>query len=153
MPRLPAKSNGQTLIEVVVVAGMVMLVLVALVSGVVMSIANNRISKDRGLATRYAQEGIEWLRGWRDKIGWQPLRDELADGVYCVNALPETVEGLQSLNPGDCGTNVISGTELSRSLEINAAGMGRFDYTSTISWQAGSKVQEVVLTGRLWKQQ
>lgn len=61
------KNNGQSLFEVVVALAISALVIVALVSLVSSSIRNANFSKNKSLASTYAQEASEWLRGERDK--------------------------------------------------------------------------------------
>lgn len=55
-------SKGQSLIEVVIAVGIIGMASVVLVSAVTRAMANNRLSKERIIATRLAQEGWEWLQ-------------------------------------------------------------------------------------------
>lgn len=59
-------NKGQSLFEVVVAIGISALIIVAVVSLVTNSIRNATFSKNKSLASKYAQDAIEWLRGQRD---------------------------------------------------------------------------------------
>jgi type II secretory pathway pseudopilin PulG len=75
------RSSGQTLIEVLLVTGVMALLLTALVSVMTTSIARNRLSQERSVAVRLAQEGVEWFRGERDRLGWNQFISELGSST------------------------------------------------------------------------
>lgn len=60
-------SKGQTLIEVIVVAMVGILVVTALTFAVIFSLRNAGFAKNQAQATKLAQEGIEKVRGMRDR--------------------------------------------------------------------------------------
>lgn len=68
------KISGQSLFEVVVAIGVAALILVAAASLSTASVRNTTFSRNNALATKYAQEGGEWLRQQRDG-GWNNLLD------------------------------------------------------------------------------
>ncbi len=82
------KEKGQTLLEVLVALAVVVLVIVALIKATTYSLKGSDFSKTQALATRYAQEAIEWTRAERDK-SWDNLADRSsADGsTYCLTSL------------------------------------------------------------------
>ena len=59
-------SSGQSLFEVVVALAISTLVIIAVVSLAALSIRNTDFSKNKTLASKYAQDATEWLRGQRD---------------------------------------------------------------------------------------
>ncbi len=59
-------SNGQSLFEVVVAIGIAALVLVGAVSLSTMSVRNSTFSRNDSVATKFAQEGSEYMRQQRD---------------------------------------------------------------------------------------
>ena len=71
-------EEGQSIIEVVIAIGIVALVLVALVSAVTISVRNSTFSKNKSVATKYVNEGIEAVRSIRDN-NWSNLT--AADGT------------------------------------------------------------------------
>lgn len=89
-------QQGQSLFEVVVALAIVTLVLIAMVALTAFSIRNTTFSKNKTLATRLAQETIEWLRGERDQ-DWQQFKEKAAVPFWCLKGLtweaPETVAG------------------------------------------------------------
>lgn len=58
--------QGQSLFELVVAIAISALVIVAMVSLATNSIKNSIYSKNKALASSYAQQATEWLRGQRD---------------------------------------------------------------------------------------
>lgn len=62
-----SNRKGQTLLEVVAATALVALVVTALVGLAVAAVRSANASKNRALATSYAQEGLEALRSIRDQ--------------------------------------------------------------------------------------
>jgi Tfp pilus assembly protein PilV len=67
------RISGQSLFEVVVAIGVAALILVAAASLSTASVRNTNFSKNNALATKFAQEGGEWIRQQRD-AGWENVR-------------------------------------------------------------------------------
>lgn len=65
--QLRSRQNGQTLVELVVVIGVLVIVVGALVFATIASIRNAQFSKNQAQATKLAQEGIERVRTGRDR--------------------------------------------------------------------------------------
>ena len=61
--------SGQSLFEVVIAIGVAAMILVGAVSLSTTSLRNTNFSKNNALATKYAQEGSEFIRQKRDE-GW-----------------------------------------------------------------------------------
>ena len=72
------KSNGQSLVEVLVAVTMTVFLLGALVIATTRSIKNSRFARDQARATHLAQEKVEDLRNMRDEEGWEYLTDYLS---------------------------------------------------------------------------
>lgn len=133
-------TQGQTLIEILVAVAVVVLVLVAVVSRAVDAVANANFSRNQVMATRFSQEGIEWTRSQRDRLGWYEFVTALdADPVtYCVLDLT-TNPRLETLTPGLC-SGTIPGTLFTREVEIDLTDVpdpeGDFvEVTVRVAWQ------------------
>jgi hypothetical protein len=59
--------RGQSLFEVVLALAVIALIVIGVVALATNSIKNTTFSKNKTLATKYAQEANEWLRGQRDE--------------------------------------------------------------------------------------
>lgn len=148
-------QSGQSMVEMVVAVGMVSLVLVAIVSGIALSIRNSRYSKNKALATRYAQEALEKFRNYRDEVGWSPFVSEVIGGgtqaIYCLDDLPATI-GLIGEAMGTCSsekiTNTSGATEFSREAQAEMVN-GSVEVTVLVEWTEGSKTHNVELVSRL----
>lgn len=62
-------ERGQTLMEVIVASTVGILVVAALTFAVIFSLRNANLAKNQAQATKLAQEGIERVRGLRDREG------------------------------------------------------------------------------------
>ncbi|HUS59771.1 MAG TPA: prepilin-type N-terminal cleavage/methylation domain-containing protein [Nevskiaceae bacterium] len=65
------REKGQSLIEVLVALAVMAIVILALVRVTTVSIRNATFAKNRALATKYAQEGMEKVRAYRDEVVWE----------------------------------------------------------------------------------
>jgi len=80
-------NRGSSLVEVIIAAGVVVMALSVMVAAVSASIANNRLSKERAVATRLAQEALEWVRIEKNLNGWPTFDAYLLDTrKYCLNS-------------------------------------------------------------------
>lgn len=148
------KSSGQTLVEMVVAVGMVSLVLVAIVSGIAISIRNSRFSKNKALATRFAQEGVEKFRFYRDEFGWEPFFEVMSDpGVssdYCLNEFPLSLENIDGKLGSCAGDTIDDGMVYTRyaRVEITTLSPQRVDVVVGVSWYEGASSHFVELPAR-----
>ncbi len=117
------RQAGQSLIEVTFATAVVSLVLVALLSSVIQSLRNARVSLEQTKSTQYAQEVIEWLRSVRDQEGWGTFYGNLAsvgnDTIYCLPAVASSSADLIALEVGACDEiTVITATNYRRQVEL-----------------------------------
>ncbi len=95
---------GQTLVEVTFATAVISLVLVALLSTVIQSLRNARVSLEQTKSTQYAQEVVEWLRSVRDREGWGQFYGNLAsvgaDLTYCLPTIASSSADLILLAAG-----------------------------------------------------
>ena len=142
--------TGQSLFEVVVTVAVSALIVTAIVAMATNSIQNSSYSRDKTIASNYAQETMEWLRSERDqntaifneKSGFSPL----SDGHYCINNLSwPTV-------PGKCQSDqVITGTKFIREVVFLACANDPcpnniIQAQVTVFWQDSKGVHDVKST-------
>lgn len=124
-------SQGQSLLEVIVASGVLVFVLVAVVSGMILSVRNSRFAQNQALATKYTQETIEMFRHFYSALGWEAFYQEflndsaVATFSYCLPTLitepdPQVAaQEFQDLSPGPCPpTTYIPGTEFLREVSV-----------------------------------
>lgn len=63
-------NKGQTIIEIIVVIGVVVLLATGLIAGATMTIKSAQFGKSKTLAVRYSQEALEKARSLRE-AGWE----------------------------------------------------------------------------------
>lgn len=152
---------GQTLIEIIIAVGLVVLVLTSVSAGVAISVRNNRHAKSMEEAKQYTREGAEWFRRMRDQLGWdsfaQAVRGDGASITYCLPSLPQSGAEFIALNNQTCtATQVISGTVFNRSMVLTTSS-GSIPDTVTavisVSWNDGGKqfASQSTLTLRRWR--
>ena len=149
-------QQGQTLLEVMVAFAVVTMILVAIVSRGAESIRSAAFARSQVKATRYAQEGVEWVREQRDKMGWTNFEDEIAPGpvTYCV---PKVSSLLSSLSPAFCGAgDEIDGTIFSREVEFDynaadASGEAFIEVLVTVTWEDSIGTHDVKYNTNLSK--
>lgn len=151
-------KNGQTLIEILIAVAIVVLVLVAVVSRVVEAVSSANFARNQTLATRFAQEGVEWARSQRDTLGWASFSPYiLGTKTYC---LPDLSQNFKDLTAVSCSPGAtIPGTIFLREIQfIYTAPGGQEPYVNvkvTVSWQDRVGGHQSVLATRLsrWNSQ
>ena len=113
--------------EVLMVAGLMGVLMVILVGVSTTSINRNREAERRTVATRLAQEGAEWLRAERDRVGWLQLYSKLGSvqKEWCIDKFQDQLDDLSTGScssvkdkggtkiPGDFTRTLISGLDAS----------------------------------------
>lgn len=69
-----SKKKGQTIIEMLVAVGIIVVALTALVAATITAVRNAKFSQNTALATKFAQEGMEATRSIRDR-SWTELQN------------------------------------------------------------------------------
>lgn len=131
-------SRGQSLIEAVVALGITVLILVTLVSGVVSALKTVQFARNKTLATKYAQEGIEAVRSIRDR-GWT----QVTSGTYGLSwtGVQWTLMGSSEALDKFSRTVTIADGALAETKNI----------TVSVSWREGNRTQDVTLMAILTK--
>jgi len=108
-PQSNFTNAGQSLIEVSVAATALIFVLVAVVSGLILSVRNTTFSKTQALATQQTQEGIEIFQRFRNELGWETFYQTInADGsntTYCIMNDVSTTTQFQNMQTGGCSVS------------------------------------------------
>ena len=84
---MKSSRSGQSLFEVVVAIALISIVMITIVSLVTTSTRNSVYSRNKTEANRYAQEGIEWVRGERDVQGYQLFEILAGTTPRCLDTL------------------------------------------------------------------
>jgi len=122
--------SGQSLFEVIVALALVTLIITAVVTLATSSIRNADFSRDNALATKYAQEAVEWMRQERD-VSWSTFR---------TATLSKTQLGTLSWS---AGTDVIPGTKFKRTMKFDHDGDDSVTADVIVKWEDGNGVHEV----------
>jgi len=92
-------QSGQTLVEAIVVIGLVMLLVTGLIAGTTTSLKSSQSGRTKSEALKFADEGMELIRLMRDD-NWTTFQSY--SGLYCLAS-----DGTLTL-PGalSCATNI-----------------------------------------------
>ncbi|MBI2029446.1 hypothetical protein HYT02_03460 [Candidatus Gottesmanbacteria bacterium] len=122
-------NSGQSIIEVIIAVGIVALVLVALVTAVTVSIKNSTFSKNKSIANKYINEGIEAVRSIRD-TSWTTLYSESGQ----VNGLLSSA-GVWNFS----GASDIPATGFTRTVDVSCPNNQTCNITVTVTWISGGQ--------------
>lgn len=139
-------SKGQTLVEIIVVVGVVLVILTVVVNNVLSSLRNSTFSEAKSQATAYAKEGLEIARQQRD-AGWYAFVSKgTSEGLsWCV-------DGSGTWTQGSSCTNKINNT-FERILRLTLDSSNHMTVVSTVTWQEGGSTRksELVTVLTQWR--
>lgn len=149
-----AYDAGQSLIELLVIVGIVVLTTTALIAATTASLRSTSSDKTRSIAVKYAQEGIEFIRAERDK-SWDDLvaKAQENSGEYCLGTADVLV-------PPPCNTPNIGEGSLIRSVILTwvpsptpPSIVPYMTVLARIAWGDESRSNPIEITTRLtqWK--
>jgi len=119
-----SRRDGQSLLEALVALAVAMLVILALVWVTTVSVRNADFAKKQAQAAKYAQEGMENMRTFRDK-GWNGFWIA-ADGA---------IHGLSGPTPsGSCPSTPNLANTFIRCVKLEQTGTDKVKATVTVSW-------------------
>src|SRR5258708_7156731 len=100
---------GTTLIEILIATAILGLVMTSIVAIITLSIKDAAEAKEKAVAVKYGQEGMEFFRRERQNLGWESyvktLQDDGAGSIsYCLPTIPADDAGFAALTPGACST-------------------------------------------------
>lgn len=131
-------QKGQTLAEIIVVLGIVLLLVTSLISGSTGALRTSDQSKLRSSAVSLGQEAMEKVRQMRDE-SWATFQSK--SGLWCLDKA-----GVWTQASGICLVNVDGIFTRGVTFSWNA-GAERMEVTTTVSWQdAGATHQSTLIT-------
>lgn len=122
-------ARGQTLAEIVVALGIVLILVTGLIVGGTSAVRTSDQGRMRSKAIQYAQEGIELTRKLRDE-SWTTF--QARSGLWCLDG-----SGVWTQAVGVCPVNINSTFTRGVTFAWNAAAL-RMEITMTVTWQDGS---------------
>lgn len=125
--KVQSAKLGQTIVELLVALGIATLVIIALVSLATTSLSNVTFSRTQGEATRFARDGMEWLRSERDK-DWEAFA-ERAGNTWCLSSLSWPA------GAGTCSQSLtVAGTNLRREATLASTSDTKLDAYVRVYW-------------------
>lgn len=136
-------QQGMTLLEVLIFTTMITLIFLTIASATTQSIKRTIYNQQKIIATHYAEEAQEWMRGEKES-DWSVFSAR-ADTTYCLNAAISVCDGAGSCwdNRTACGpTDYSLGGHFKRSSVLTTHG-SLIDVTTTVEWIEGSNTYSV----------
>lgn len=128
-----------SLVEVLVFISVLGLFFTAALSVTTFNLQNMKIQEHKILATRFTEEGIEWVKQEKED-NWTLFLDHNV-GYYCLNSLGWTSNSISS--PACAEANYISGTIFKRELSLTKPVADQVNMTVTVTWQEGGNSKNV----------
>lgn len=124
-------KNGQMMIELLFGLTVVVMILVALMTGTVISLRNARYSKNMTLSNHYAQQAMEKTRAYRNRNDFSDLVGDCSGNPCCYEEItPSTLTSLPNCTAWGSIDSVFR-----RKIEIDDEGeTDRKKVTTTICW-------------------
>lgn len=138
-------KNGQSLVEVVVAIGVVVLIVSGLVIAVISSLRSAQSSRLRSTATKLTQDGIEIMRNLRD-TGWSQFALNDSPNAWCLG-----LDGILVELPSCTGNIVIGGLTYTRTALLTETSTDQLTVTITVTWIEGKTLKNSNATTYLTK--
>lgn len=118
------------MVEVILAIAVAVIGVLGLVSLSTKSVSNSGFSKRQSVATSYAIQGMEWVRGRRDVEDWTIFSSR--SGTYCLSDTTIT-----TWNNSACP--VIPGTEFTRLAVLTTPVAGQLSVDVRVAWTEGGR--------------
>ncbi len=146
---------GQSMFELIIALAIGIIIVTAVVVVASNSVRNSSFSKNNAAATRYAQEGMEWLRGQRDQ-SWTTFSSKASVSGFdwCLQTL-----AWPAVNGNCTSSQTVSGTSYVRQVNLKLknydtnADNETVEATMVVSWTEAGVAHNVTLTSQYtnWK--
>jgi len=129
-----------TLIEVLIFVTILSLFFVAAAAITIASLRNLKVQEHKILATRYAEELLEWLRGEKE-ADWNQFTTH--SGPYCFNSSPIQMSNWPT--SGNCPTGSFLNNLYKREVTLNPQGSPPYqvNVSITVLWQELGQTYQV----------
>ena len=129
-------QKGQTIVEAIVVIGIVVLLVTGLIAGTTISMKTARSGQTKSQAINLADQGVEIVRAIRDS-NWTVFA--ALNGQYCLGTSGQ-------LTPPPCAADIVTeGAAFTRSVQFVLQGETMI-VTVSVNTADGSLIQPIVLT-------
>lgn len=132
-------QKGVSIIEVLIATSILSMVFLAASYATTLSLSRTKYNQDRILASRYADELEEWMRGEKE-TNWATFvaRSSASPGTtYCFNSTT-----LSWPTSGDCGTTFGLVNRFKREAVLVGTGT-QVDVEITVEWQDGANTYSI----------
>lgn len=149
------RQEGVSLLEAVIFIAVLSLIILAIVYSTTLSLKRTIFNQDKLIATRYAEELEEWIRGEKE-VNWAEFLAR-SDATYCMNVEIPTCDAADSCwdDTGACGSTEYTLGETNslnngfkRSVVMTTSG-SRIDIDITVEWLDGPNTYSVNLPSSL----
>lgn len=129
-------QRGSGMIEILIATAVVGLVMTAVAAGLILSIKNSAVSKNKIFASTRAQEAMEVFRRERVLLGWSQFQDAANTDTYCLNDLPADSAAFIAMPGGTC-TGVLQtlNGDFIREAVVNVVSADQVNVEIIVSWQ------------------
>ena len=136
-----SSERGMSIIEVLIAVTILSMIFIAAAIATTISLNRAHYNQNRILATRYADELEEWMRGEKES-NWSTFvsHSSVAPGTtYCFNSLT-----LSWPVSGTCGSTYGLNSRFKREVVLSGTG-SQVKAQITVQWKEGNKINSVPL--------
>jgi Tfp pilus assembly protein PilV len=132
-------QTGAALLEAIVALAAVVVALAGIAVVVTASVSNSQFIQDQNQANKYAQEGIEYIKSYKEQSYADFLSNFSSAGALCLG---EASSGFPTSTEADCGTTRIGNNKFIRRVQVttlsNCASSGQpgHQVIVTVNWQS-----------------
>lgn len=141
-------TQGQTIVEAIVVLGVVVLLVTGLIAGTTSSLRSVQAGRTRSVALKFAEQGMEFIRNLRNQQ-WSTFQSN--SGLYCLDSSMTLTE----LAFPPCTINITTPEgAFARSINFTWDNIDeKMTVVATVSYIEGSQSKNVTLTSYFtnWK--
>lgn len=143
MKKISVTKKGFSLLEVLVFTVILSLFFVTAMSVASFNLNNMKILEHKIVATRYAEEGIEWLKQEKEG-GWSDFysKGSISGSFYCLNSLDWNSSFTCD---EDYGLGIPSYFKREVLMRNSGSPVNQVDATVTVYWKEGNNVLNVPL--------
>lgn len=153
-------QRGQSMLELIIALAVSVIIITAVVVAASNSVRNSTYSKNNAASTRYAQEGMEWLRSQRDQ-SWTTFSGKASAGSgtdWCIQTL-----SWPGINGVCSSSQTIANTSYLRQVNLKLKDYAppgapdgindTVEATLTVKWTEGTLSHDITLTTQFtnWK--
>ncbi|NTU73702.1 prepilin-type N-terminal cleavage/methylation domain-containing protein [Candidatus Roizmanbacteria bacterium] len=145
-------KSGFSLIEVLVFVSILSIFFVSAMFVTTVSLHNMKVNEHRIIASRYAEDLLEWIRAYKE-TDWDNFMEKTINGgenPYCFNSTPGSLVDFPGVSScGYTGIDGLSPVIYRRTATLIQQNSGQIQVAISVNWREGGSVYSVPINATL----